>query len=438
MIEKKNRYAFSSCLAPWLLMALAVCAPAQEAQKLSLDDALSRALQYSPELAIARADIRAAEARTMQAGAFAAPELTLSWEAMPAIFKPAAADESSIGLSQSFEFPLKRKHRLEALGHEQKLVESRWENTRKSVIARVKYAYFKVLFAREQIDNLEKAASWLEQFAGLAASRYSAQNGTYLEVLRARVEAAKLNSELIGWQGEFGKNLAALNRLLGNPGSLPLLLTDRFSEPPFGRNLEQEIGSRLPSSSRLLQAQSQVSRQRSSLNQARTGYWPDFSLAVSRQRLNGQPPYDANGHFGSLRHGWAIELGFSLPFLWGKGPRAEIQQAQAELDKSERVLAATEMDVRTAVETAYQKVKTAEAQVGVFRDSLLTDSGDQLQAGLELYRLLRIDSWQLLDVLRSDMEIHNEYSRVLFRFNLALTDLEAAGETENMGVDNEE
>jgi cobalt-zinc-cadmium efflux system outer membrane protein len=435
---KKNRYAFPIRLAPWLLAALAVCAPAQEAQKLPLADAVALALQYSPELAVARTDIRAAEARTMQAAAFAAPELTLAWDAMPAFFKPAGADESSVGLRQTFEFPLKRKHRLEALGHGQRLAESRLQNVQKLLVARVKRAYFQALFAREQIANLEKAAGWLEQFAGLAASRYAAQNGTYLEVLRARVEAAKLNSELIGWQGEFAQNLAALNRLLGNPGPLPLILTDHFSEPPFGRTLDQEIGSRLPLNSLLLQARAQVSRQRSFVNQSRSGFWPDFSLAVSRQRLNGQPPYDANGYFGSRSHGWAIELGFSLPFLWGKGPRAEIMQARAGLDKAETILAANEKDVRSAIERDYQKVKTAEAQVGVFRDSLLADSRDQLQAGLDLYRLNRIDSWQLLDVLRSDMEIHNEYSRALYRFNLALADLEAAGEAENSGEENEE
>jgi hypothetical protein len=57
---------------------------------------------------------------------------------------------------------------------------------------------------------------------------------------------------------------------------------------------------------------------------------------------------------------------------------------------------------------------------------------------LELYRLMRIDSWQLLDVLRSDMEIHDEYSRALFSFNLALADLEAAGEADDMGDEYEE
>lgn len=438
MIVIKSANALKTGFAMLLFAGLLNGLAAQEAQKLSLDDALARALQVSPELAAARTDIRAAEARTMQAAAFAAPELSLAWEAMPVLFKPAEADERSIGISQSFEFPLKRKYRLEAIRFGQRLAESRLQNARKLLVARVKRAYFQALFAREQIANLEKAASWLEEFAGLAASRYAAQKGTYLEVLRSRVEAAKLNSELIGWQGESGLNLAALNRLLGYPGPLPLLLTDHFSEPPFSRSLDQEIAGRLPLHSRLLLARTQVSSQQSSLNQARSGYWPDFSLAVSRQRLNGQPPYDANGHFGNRSRGWAVELGFSLPFLWGRGPRAEILQAQAGLDKAGTMLAAAEKDVRTAIETAYQKVKTAEAQVGVFGNSLLADSRDQLLAGLDLYRLNRIDSWQLLDVMRSDMETHNEYSRALYRFNLALADLETAGEVDGLGDEYEE
>ena len=437
MVPTNARNAHKIILAMALLAALSASSPSQDAHKLSLADAVARALQYSPDLAAARADIRAAEARSMQAAAFAAPELTLAWEAMPGFFNPAQADESSIGLSQSFEFPLKRRHRLAGLGYERNLAESRLQNASKLVVARVKRAYFRALFSREQIANLEEAVGWLGQFADLAASRYAAQSGTYLEVLRARVEAAKLRSELVGLQGESAQNLAALNLLLGNPGPQPLLLVDRFSVSPLSRSLEQEIGDLLPASSRLLLARARISRQRSSLDQARSGYWPNFSLAVMRQRLNGQPPYNANGYSGTRSHGWAIELGFRLPFLWSKGPRSEILQAQAGLDKAGSLLAAAEKDVRNAVETAYGKVKTAEAQVGIFRDSLLADSEDQIQAGLELYRLMRIDSWQLLDVLRSDMAIHDEYSRALFRFNLALADLEAAGESENMGVADE-
>lgn len=438
MVPKKFRNARSLVLAVWLLAALVAPSPSQDAPALSLAEAVDRALQYSPELAAARAEIRAAQGRTMQAAAFAAPELTLSWEAMPAFFKPAGADERSVGISQSFEFPLKRKYRLQALRHEEALADGRLRHERKLVVARVTRAYFRALLDGRLIADLETAAAWLERFAELAASRYAAQNGTYLEVLRARVEKAKMENELIGRRGEAQQAQAALNILLGDPASRPLLLADAFGEPPFRRSLEQEIAGRLAENTRLRRAREDVSRQLSLLALARTGYGPDLSLAVTRQRLNGQPPYDANGYSGSRANGWAIELGISLPFVLGRGPRAEIIQARAGLDKAEALLAAAEKEIRAAVEMAWQKIRAAEAQVGVFRGALLADSRDQLQAGLELYRLLRVDSWQLLDVLRSDLEVQSEYSRALFRFNLALADLEAAGENENMGVENEE
>lgn len=438
MVPNKARWTQPLLPALCLLAALSVPSPSQDALKLSLAGAVARALQYSPELAAARAEIRAAQGRTMSAAAFAAPELTLSWEAMPAFFKPAGADERSVGVSQSFEFPLKRKYRVQALRHEETLAEARLHRAQKLMAARVKRAYFRALLAARQIASLETASAWLERFAALAASRYTAQNGTYLEVLRARVEKAKLESELIGWRGEAQQAQAALNVLLGDPAARPLRLSDSFGEPPFARSLEQETAGRLAESARLRQAREAVSRQLSLLALARSGHWPDLTLAVARQWLNGQPPYDANGYSGSRSRGWAIELGVSLPFVLGRGPRAEILQVRAGLDRAEALQADAEKDVRAAVEAAWQKIKTAEAQVGVFRGSLLADSMDQLQAGLELYRLLRIDSWQLLDLLRSDLEVQSEYSLALSRFNLALADLDAAGESESMGVENEE
>ena len=351
----------------WAAMALPVSG--QEGQTLSLADAVARALQYSPELAVARADIRAASARTMQAAAFAAPELALSWEAMPAFFKPADADERSLGISQSFEFPRKRRYRLQALRREEDLAESRLQNERALLTARVKRAYFQALLAGRRIENLEKAVAWLQQFASMAASRYTAQSGTYLEVLRARVEKGKLESELILRRGEAEQCRAALNRLLGNPASLPLLLSDSFGEPPYTRSLAQETADRLRLNSRLLQGRSMLSREHSYLDLARSAFWPDLSLAVSRQWLNGQPPYDAGNFTGRSTNGWAIEIGIRLPFLWGKGTRAEALLARAGLEKAETIFAALEKDVRLATEVAFRRVKTAEAQVDVFHGS---------------------------------------------------------------------
>jgi cobalt-zinc-cadmium efflux system outer membrane protein len=425
----------STCLL--LLAGLSQFIAAEDLQRLSLDAAVAQALRSHPDVAAARLDIRAAEVRVMQVSAFQVPELNLTLDAMPGIFKPAAADEQSVGVSQSFEFPLKTKYRRSAARFELRLAEISLQNVCVVLAVRVKKSYLKVLFAQAQIANLERVAALLKQFADLAAARYAAQSGTYLEVLRARLEMTKRNSDLIGWQGTLVRSQASLNRLLGIRGNVLPVLTEHFSEPPFTRSLEQELALRLPAHSLLRRGRVLIEQQQSEEKMSRQGFWPDFSLALAYQRLNGQPPYDSNGFFGKQSSGWALEFGISLPFLVSKSRRGEILLARAGLEKAGIGLQAAEMDVALAIENAFQLVKSTAAQVGVFKDSLLSDSRDQLQAAMELYNLKQLDSWQLLDALRSEMEINSEYSRALYQFNLALADLEGAGETESAGEENE-
>jgi outer membrane protein TolC len=412
--------------------------PAQDVQRLSLADAVALALRSHPEVAGARLDIQAAEARVMRVTAFSAPELDLTLDAMPGVFNPSGADERSVGIRQSFEFPVKTKYRRDSARFDLQLARIRLQNIGAVLAVRVKERYLHVLFDQAQIANLERVAALLKQFAELAAARYSAQSGTYLEVLRARLELAKRSSELIGWRSALVRDSAGLVRMLGIPSGKTPSLSETFHEPPFERTLAQELASRLPANTQLQRGRACVDRQLSEAQLARGGIWPDFSLAFSYQRLNGQPPYDSNGFSGNPSNAWALELGVSMPFLWGSGRRGEILQARAGLEKARIGLEAAERDVRLAITNAFQSLKASEAQVGVFKDSLLADSNAQLQAAMELYNLGKLDSWQLLDALRSEIEINSEYSRALYQFNLALAELEGAGETGNSGEENEE
>lgn len=438
MILIKVPYAVKKILVVLLLMVPAVRVAAQAPRQLSLADAVEQALRGHPDVVAARLDVEAAEARLMQVSVFQIPEISLALDAMPGFFKPGEADEQSVGIRQALEFPAKTKSRRDLARFDLQLARIRLQNTSAVLAVRVKKSYLKVLFAQAQIANLEKVAALLKRFSELAQARYAAQSGTYLEVLRARLETAKWNSELIGWRGASVRDRADLNRLLGMPGNAAPGLSDIFQEPPFRRSLEQELAMRLPVHSRLRRGRALVERQLSEERLAQRGAWPDLSLALAYQRLNGQPPYDGNGFFGKRGSGWALELGFSLPFLLGKGRHGEILQARAGMEKARIGLQAAERDVVLAIENAFQALKTSEAQVAVYQDSLLPDSGDQLRAAMELYNLGQLDSWQLLDALRSEIEINGEYSRTLYRFNLALVDLEGAGENENGGEENEE
>jgi hypothetical protein len=83
------------------------------------------------------------------------------------------------------------------------------------------------------------------------------------------------------------------------------------------------------------------------------------------------------------------------------------------------------------VEAAYVSAKAAEEQVLVFEKSLLRELEDELVIQLDYFRYGKTDAYSLLDLHRTFVLAELERLRALLLFNLALADLEVAGEEPN-------
>jgi outer membrane protein TolC len=108
----------------------------------------------------------------------------------------------------------------------------------------------------------------------------------------------------------------------------------------------------------------------------------------------------------------------------------------------ERMAEISRLEVRrnlpASIRNAYETVKTAEAQVLTFRQSLLKDSEDALRTVQSLYQNGQMDVLNLLDVYRTCLETKSEYGSALCRYNVALAELEVSGEeSSNLGEQNE-
>jgi outer membrane protein TolC len=104
-------------------------------------------------------------------------------------------------------------------------------------------------------------------------------------------------------------------------------------------------------------------------------------------------------------------------------------EATAEAEAGRQAAAALERRVRTAVETAYVAARSAEEQVLVYEKSLLRELEDELAIELEYFRYGKTETLGLLDLHRTFVLAQIEHLRALFLYNLALADLEVAGES---------
>ena len=216
--------------------------PNLEAQeKMTLQQAIDLALAGNPQVLVSQKEIDAANARVLQAEAFPNLELGISWGEIPSNFKITDADERNIGLVQPFEFPGKRGARGHVARLESRFFEQSLQRTRLLLRAEVKRAYYQAWLNQKSVANFEAIADLLQQFRETATARYQVQKVTFLEVLRAKTELAKINNEIISARREAQNSLADLNRLLGRPGSAPLALADDFTYQPFGKTVEAVV-----------------------------------------------------------------------------------------------------------------------------------------------------------------------------------------------------
>ena len=399
-------------------------------EKLTLQQAIDLAMANNPQILTAQKEVEAAGTRVLQAQAIPNLEVGLSWEETPSNFNITKAGERNFGIVQPFEFPGKRSARGQVARLESRFFEESLQRTKLLVSAEVKRAYYQAWLNQKSVANFEAIADLLQQFRETATARYQAQKVTFLEVLRAKTELAKINNDLIVARREAQNALAELNRLLGRPGSTPLALADDLTYQPFTKTVEMVVNEMRQISAARRMTQALVERGRAQMRLAQKSYLPDFAVGLFNQKRDGQPPFTAGNPLGGTESNlWGIDIGVSVPLWFWKGPRGAAEEARAAFGLAQVQYEAFNRDVITAIENAHRSVKAAEEQVRLFEETLLRDVEDALRTGISHYQTDQIDALNLIDIYRTYTATQAEYYRALYNYYVSLADLEVAGET---------
>ena len=402
---------------------------AQTGAELSLEQAIQVALKNNLNIQRAQKEIEAAAARMLQAEAIPDPEIGISWSEVPSDMSFSDAGEKSIGLVQPLEFPGKRKARGKVAQQELSLSKENLARAELLLKAEVKKAYYQAVLNQKLVFNMEKIIELLRQFQEMAIVRYQAQLVPFLEVLRAKIELAKANNQLHEIQRDANNSFTELNKILGRDLNTPMKLSDELQYQPFVRSIVEILVDLQLSRPSLRMAELSIAQHRAMLGLAKKSYLPNFSIGIFNQTLREQPPFNANQFYGtSVAENWQLDVGISIPLWFWKGPRGEAREAQINLEIAKINKDAQSRNAIAAVTLAFQQIKAAEAQVHTFEQSLLNDIEDELQSGISLYRHNQLEALNLIDIYRTYVDTQIEYCRTLYNFNIAVVELEIAGE----------
>jgi cobalt-zinc-cadmium efflux system outer membrane protein len=402
----------------WIIfLAASVLSPGPSARAedpLTLDRALAIAMERNPRVLAAAQGIAASKGRTFRLEAFSDPTFIFSDEGLS--FRkgsPAGDKEYSFGVEQTFEFPGKRalRGRIGRFGEERAALEL--ERTRLLVRAGVKRTYYRAVLSRRTVESLERSSALVDRLLENLTARQRSGAATSSDVLRARVERARLRNQIIEEKKEGAAAGSELNLLLGRNGDTPAALATDLTYVP------------LDADPATLRAGAPASRPSLRIAAARRAE-AETSLTLSRK--SGLPDLALGLFFPSLRaRGWGFSVGLSLPVL-GQRKKGEVMEAAAADEISRLAAAGEELRVAARIGTAFEAARAADDQVRVFEDSLLKDMEDDMTLSLNRYQYGEIAFFELLDLHRTYASARLEHLRSLYNYLVSLADLEVAGE----------
>lgn len=386
----------------WLSPAGAVNQPLPGA---TAESVVALARRLNPTVAAAALDFDAAVHKIATTGVLDDPTLLIqAWDV-----NSLGAGQRRIGFTQDIKLWGKYGLEREVATADADSVKFRSQAIVIELVARVVAAHGEYNAAYESVRVTQEVKRRYDEILRLLRSRYGATSVNQQDVIRAEIEAATAEGDVVRRQGELKSVSARLNALIGRPTLAPLATPTGFLNV---RNLTlAKIQAQARSSNPLLAlagAQSKSASRSKSL--ADLNYYPDVTLgAVYVQR----PRLEDTGTFS---------LGFKLP-LHQDVKDAEQRAAGARLSAAEARAEAIRLRVDGDVANTWFGVDALRKVVQIYESrqlpparSSVDNARNGFQAGSSDISLVFESERRLrtvqLDLLKLKVELQTKYAEL--------------------------
>ncbi len=325
------------------------------------------------------------------------------------------------GVSQKLPFPGKLDTRGKIAEQDVAVAMAELQQTRLRVIADTRRAYWSFYFATRSIETVEESRQLLSQFRQIAETEYKAGTRSQTDVLRASVELSNIDKELIVLKQRQATARSMLNRMLDRDiaAGLPqpkVVEADRVTEQLDG--LLASAAQHNPAIAKLHERTEQFRQRRKLANLNR---WPDLTVGLSYNVVDdeGLAPM-ANGD-----DQWWLGFGINIP-LWKAKYDAQEREALQGIMEGVAGLTAERNRVAFEVQDAYLQVRAQEELVALFRDTIIPQAKQTVDASESGYRAGKVDFLTLVDNWRKRLNYDLMYHRALADMERAVADLERA------------
>ncbi len=397
--------------------AMASSLPARGQNPNSLSRLLDEALRNNSDLHAAERAWRAATHLRAQVTALHSPQFTLQEFSVGSPRPFAGLDSSNfayigVGASQELPYPGKRQLKGQAADAAANVQQSQIGVLQASITEQLKIAYFRLAYFQQTLKLLESSRDTLGQVIDTEITRYSAGQGSQMEVLNAQLERTKLVREITMHDQEMAESEADLKQLVHRPQDSPDILPEELSPTVLHYSSQELLDFIRKQNPEIRMEKTSVTKQDAELRSAEREGKPDFSIGYMYQRTGLDfPAY------------YMVTFGMTLPRR--SRVHAELSEAaEALASAKEHLDAVLQRQLADAQKQYAVATRTAEL-LTQYREGLIPQADALFHAGLVGYQSNKQPLDSVLAAFNEGLELKRDYQQTLLDHELAIAHLES-------------
>ncbi len=327
-------------------------------------------------------------------------------------------------LAMKFPFPGTLTLKGQIITEDVRIAKKEFEIALRDLVTEIRLAYYDYLFILEATRINEENQKLLEQMIAIAQTKFRVGQGKYSNVIMAQVELSKLANAIITLEQQQETVVARLNTLLDTSADLPL-----------GVPLPVEASRVIPTLAELyklaVEERQEIQKQKLAISKmglavemAKQMTYPDPTLGAS---------YFENRAMADLKHTKKMPMTFSIQrtlnptnTAWFAYRSAYIREMDVKIEAMARQIEKLGSDIRFVVKKHHFAMETADRSIRLYRQTLLPQAQQALDAANTAYQAAQIDFLSFLDVQRTLLNLRIEEQRALRDYRQHLAQLEQA------------
>lgn len=372
-----------------------------------LADYLKLAELHNAELKAAMEGRMAALEEIPQAKSLSDPVISYGYATEP------TPQRSAFEVMQMFPWFGTIKARGEAASAMAKSAGQSYEAKRLAVYYDVKAAFYEYNYLGKAVEITTENLELVRHFEQVARTQYAASTATHPDVIRAQIELAELENELVSLEKQRPAVVARLNSILNRPSG---------SELPWPKDADhkqvtidrQRLFAMVSQNNPELKAMDyRIEAAQSGKTLAEKRFYPEIGIGVGVDAGMGED-------MGSRT---MPKIQLSLP-LWRDNYKAKERQAQAQLRQVRQEKIQKDNDLAANAEQAIYEFENTQREMTLYGEVIIPKVKEMLTASETAYQAGTIDFLSLIDAQRKFLSYRLRYERVLADNAQKLAELE--------------